>query len=98
MDMENKELSGEELDNIVSLTDEEGNEVLFELLDYVEYGGCEYVVLYPVESDDGEVLILQVVPLDDEMEEYRAVDDEGVLQSVFEVFKERCRDFIDFAE
>ena len=98
MDMGNKELSGEELDNIVSLTDEEGNEVLFELLDYVEYGGCEYVVLYPVESDDGEVLILQVVPLDDEMEEYRAVDDEGVLQSVFEVFKERCRDFIDFAE
>ena len=98
MDMENKELNGEELDNIVSLTDEEGNEVLFELLDYIEYGGCEYVVLYPVESDDGEVLILQVVPLDDEMEEYRAVDDEGVLQSVFEVFKERCKDFIDFAE
>ena len=100
MDMENKELEpgGEELDNIVSLTDEEGNEVLFELLDYVEYGGCEYVVLYPVESDDGEVLILQVVPLDDEMEEYRAVDDEGVLQSVFEVFREQSKDIIEFAE
>lgn len=95
MDMENKEMMD---DNLVVLTDEEGNEVEFELVDYLEYGGCEYVVLLPVEDTDGEVVILQVVPVDDEMEEYIAVDDEGVLQSVFEVFKERCKDFIDFAE
>ena len=95
MDMENKEMMD---DNLVVLTDEEGNEVQFELVDYLEYGGCEYVVLLPVEDTDGEVVILQVVPVDDEMEEYIAVDDEGVLQSVFEVFKERCKDFIDFAE
>lgn len=95
MDMENKEMMD---DSIVMLTDEEGNDVPFELMDCLEYGGCEYVVLLPVEESDGEVVILQVVPLDDEMEEYIAVDDEGVLQSVFEVFKERCKDFIDFAE
>lgn len=98
MDTENNLNPELEEDNIIVLTDEEGNEVDFELIDFLEYGGCEYVVLLPVEDTDGEVVILQVLPLDDEMEEYIPVDDEGVLQSVFEVFKERCKDFIDFAE
>jgi len=95
MDMENKIPEWEE-DSLVTLTDEDGNDVQFELVDVLEYGGCQYVVLLPVEDTDGEVVILQVVPLDDEMEEYIAVDDEGVLQSVFEVFKERCKDLFEF--
>jgi len=97
MDMENK-LSEMEEDNLLMLTDEEGNEVNFEVIDVVEYCGNEYVVLLPVEDNDGEVLILQVVSVDDEMEEYCSVDDEGILQSVFDVFKERCKDFIDFED
>lgn len=98
MDMENNLNPELEEDNIIVLTDEEGNDVRFELIDFLEYGGCEYVVLLPEEDSDGEVVILQVLPLDDEMEEYVPVDDEGVLQSVFEVFKERCKDFIDFED
>ena len=38
----------EELDNIVVLNDEEGNEVQFEFLDLVELDDEEYVVLLPV--------------------------------------------------
>ena len=95
MDMENKEMMD---DNIVVLIDEEGNDVEFELIDVVEYGGADFAVLLPVEDSDGEVVILQMVSVDDETDELVSVDDEGVLQSVFEVFKERCKDFIDFAE
>ena len=36
---------GEELDNIITLNDEEGNEVKFEFLDLVELDDEEYVVL-----------------------------------------------------
>ena len=39
---------GEELDNIIVLNDEDGNEVEFEFLDLIEYEGEEYVVLLPV--------------------------------------------------
>ena len=35
----------EEIDNIIYLSDEDGNEVAFEFLDIVEYGGEEFVVL-----------------------------------------------------
>ena len=54
---------GEELDNIIVLNDEDGNEVEFEFLDLIEYEGEEYVVLLPNEEDDedaGEVLILKL--------------------------------------
>ena len=45
---ENK--SGEELDNVIILNDENGNEVQFEFLDLIEYDEEEYVVLLPVED------------------------------------------------
>ena len=39
-------MENEELDNIVVLNDEEGNEVQFEFLDLVELDDEEYVVYY----------------------------------------------------
>ena len=46
-------MENEELDNIIILNDENGNEVKFEFLDLVELDDEEYVVLLPV-SDEGE--------------------------------------------
>ena len=95
---------GEELDNIVVLNDEEGNEVEFEFLDLIEYEGEEYVVLLPndedEESDDaGEVLILKLEDTDSEDEEsYVSVEDEEVLNKVFEIFKEKFKDEFNFVE
>ena len=61
---------GEELDNIIILNDEEGNEVKFEFLDLVELDDEEYVVLLPVteegEEEEGEVVILKVEDTDNE--------------------------------
>ena len=64
---------GEDLDNIVILNDEEGNEVKFEFLDLVELDEEEYVVLLPVteegEEEEGEVVILKVEDTDEESDE-----------------------------
>ena len=49
--MAKEELLEEEA-NILSLTDEEGNEVEFELIDSVDYEGKEYLILLPVDEDD----------------------------------------------
>ena len=94
----------EEFDNIISLNDENGNEVKFEFLDLVEYDGEQYVVLLPVleegEEDDGEVVILRVDDSDDDSEEeaYVSVDDEETLMKVFNIFKEKFKDEFDFVD
>ena len=96
---------GEELDNIVILNDEDGNEVKFEFLDLVELDDEEYVVLLPVteegEEDEGEVVILKVEDNDDEESEeesYVSVEDEDTLNKVFEIFKDKFKDDFDFVD
>ena len=94
---------GEELDNLVVLNDEEGNEVKFEFLDLIELDEEEYVVLLPVveegEEDDGEVVILKLEDTDNEEEEsYVSVDDDETLNKVFEIFKEKFKDDFDFVD
>ena len=93
--MENEELLEEEVE-ILSLTDEEGNEVQFEYLDCIEYCGKEYLVLLPANDDSSEIVILEVEPVDEEMENYLAVEDEAVLAAVFAIFKERFKDVFTF--
>ena len=99
------ENEGEELDNIIVLNDEDGNEVKFEFLDLVELDDEEYVVLLPVaeegEEEDGEVVILKLEDNDDEdseEESYVSVEDEDVLNKVFEIFKEKFKDDFDFVD
>lgn len=96
---------GEEFDNIVILNDEEGNEVKFEFLDLVELDDEEYVVLLPVteegEEEEGEVVILKVEDTDDEdaeEESYVSIEDEEILNKVFEIFKEKFKDDFDFVD
>ena len=99
MEFENNEM--EELDNIIVLNDEEGNEVQFEFLDLIEYEEEEYVVLLPVEEeeDSEEVVILKVEDTDsDEEESYVSVDDEETLNTVFEIFKEKFKDEFNFID
>lgn len=88
----------EELDNIVVLTDEEGNEVGFEFIDLIAYEGEEYVVLLPCEDGDNEVVILKVEDGDTENENYVSVDDEDKLMAIFEIFKERFKDEFTFED
>ena len=101
----NENYEGEELDNIVILNDEDGNEVKFEFLDLVELDDEEYVVLLPVteegEEEEGEVVILKVEDIDNEdsdEESYVSIEDEEILNKVFEIFKEKFKDDFDFVD
>ena len=101
----NENYEGEELDNIVVLNDENGNEVKFEFLDLVELEDEEYVVLLPIteegEEEEGEVVILKVEDNDDENsdeESYVSIEDEEVLNKVFEIFKEKFKDEFNFID
>ena len=101
---DNEKYEGEDLDNIVILNDEDGNEVRFEFLDLVELEDEEYVVLLPIaeegEEEEGEVVILKVEDTDEESDEesYVSVDDDETLNKVFEIFKEKFKDDFDFVD
>ena len=91
----------ENIDNKIILNDDDGNEVEFEFLDLVEYQDEKYVVLIPCdeEDDEGDVEILKLESVnDDDTESYAGVEDEAVLDAVFDIFKERFKDEFDFED
>ena len=93
MDMETN-LPEEEETSILTLTDENGQDVDFEYLDCIEYQGTEYLVLMPVDED--AIVIMEVEPVDEENENYLAVEDEAVLDAVYALFKEKFKDVLTF--
>ena len=96
--MANEELLNEEEVSILTLTDENGQDVNFEYLDCIDYEGVEYLVLMPEDEEDNEVVILEVEPVDEENENYLAVEDEAILNAVFAIFKEKFQDVLEFEE
>ena len=96
--MENKEpIPQEEESNIITLTDEDGNEVPFEFLDLIPYQGREYVVLLPTDDDeDSQVVILELEGSDEDNDSFLTVSDPDVLDAVYEIFKDRFKDVFTF--
>lgn len=90
--------------NIISLTDEDGNELELEHLDTIEYNGTIYMAFYPVvpeddvqaaqdEDNDEYGLILLRVEKDADGEEILVtIEDEEELNAVYEEFMETLFD------
>ena len=94
--LNNEDMIQEFEPEIVTLVDDEGNEVEFELLDVVDYEGEEYVILIENNEEAQDVVILKIESVDDETENYAGIDDEELLSNVFETFKEKYKDEFDF--
>ena len=79
----------EDVNQVITLVDDNGNEIDFFFLDVIEYDGKEYAALIPVdESEDGdEVTILEAKRnADGEFDDMIGISDEAVLHAVFELF------------
>lgn len=94
--MEQENNLPEEEVSILTLTDENGQDVDFEYLDCIEYEGTEYLVLMPAGED--EIVIMEIEPVDEENENYLAVEDEAVLDAVYGIFKEKFKDILTFED
>ena len=98
-----KDFFGEEEDilnddeELFTLTDEDGNEIKFEFLDLIELENENYVVLYPIENNNDEVVILRVQETEGKQDEYLSVD-EKTLQTVYAIFKEKFKDVYNFQD
>lgn len=76
--------------NIITLTDQYGESVRFELLDIVEYEDQEFAVLYPADGGDDEpVHILRITSENLDEMEFEGLDDEDLINAVFDLFCER---------
>ena len=96
--MAENEILQEEEESLLTLTDENGEEITFEYLDCLEYEGKEYLFLLPAEDDSGEIVILEVQPVDEENENYVAVESEEILDAVYAIFKEKFKDVLSFGD
>lgn len=97
---------GEEKD-IINIQDSEGNEHELEIIDSVEYNGCEYLALIPVFEtaeeeleDDGELVILRV---SDEVDEdgtpyLETPSDDAEFSAVANLFMDRLEEMYDFED
>ena len=98
------ELSPEMLEeakpDLLTLEDEDGQEITFELIDATEVNGTRYLAVIPYQEDPASLqedaeLILMRVGTDDEGEYMDIVDDDEELLTVGKVFEERLRAMYD---
>lgn len=98
------ELSPEMLEeatpDLLTLEDEDGKEVTFEVIDAIEVNGTRYLAVIPYQEDpeslqeDAE-LILMRIGTDEEGEYMDIVDDDEELLTVGKVFEERLSAMYD---
>lgn len=78
-------------DSFITLTDENGNEVDFLLLDVMEYEGSDYMVLMPLTDEDGEEdeeeLFFLRAEKTAEGEIYSSIEDEALLNAIADAYE-----------
>ena len=81
------------------LSDENGEEMRFHLLDVVMAQEKEYLVLLPAEGPyTDEVVILQRFPDENGEESYSDPEDETALREVYAIFRDRAGDKFIFTD
>lgn len=75
-------------ENYITLTDDNGEDISFEVIGTVEYMERLFAVLLPFDDEDSEVVILEIVEGEDpDYDDFISVNDDKLLGEVFEEFK-----------
>lgn len=90
--------------DLISLTDDDGKEYQFEILDQIEYNDEHYLALMPKYDDpkemldsDGELVVLKVIIEGDE-ELFEEIEDDEEYEDVAGIFIDRLQDLFDITE
>lgn len=90
--------------DIVTLSDDEGKEYTFEIIDAVETDESRYLALLPVHSDakellddSGELVIVRVSEEDGE-EFFEEIEDDNEYETIADAFIDRLQDFFEIDE
>ncbi len=92
--------------DLVVFVDEDGNEKTMEVLDYFFYEGTEYAVLTEYDESgeehvhtadcdhvhDIDAFIMKVVPVEDDQEEFMAIEDEALMDKLIDFVQNELYD------
>jgi len=99
MSIEDNDELFEEIDDfdeegsILVLSDEDGNEYNYEVIDAFEFEGKEYVVLLAYEITEEEVEIFELSTDENGEDQISQIEDEELLNRVFAEFQRREEEF-----
>lgn len=87
-------------ENTIVLTDEEGNQLEFVVVDVLEVEGSEYAILLPVDMEDGgsEAIVLKVGSDEDGSEVLFEIEDETEWEKVAQAWEEAIAGEEDYEE
>ena len=87
--------------DIYTLEDEEGNEVVFEMIDSIELDGQKYYAMMPyyenpedMLNDDGQLIVLRNEIIDGE-EMMATIDDDDEYDRIGEIFMKRITEMFE---
>lgn len=90
--------------DIVTLTDDDGNEFSFEILDAIETDEARYLAMLPIYDDpakmledSGELVIVKVGEEDGE-EYFFEIEDDDEYETIADAFTDRLQDLFDIEE
>lgn len=81
-----------DIEKVVVLNDDMGNEIEIEYIDSTEFEGKRYALFMPLENDDDEVVIMQYDNVSDEYDSFLPVTQQRILQGVYDKLKEKYRE------
>lgn len=82
-----------EKDNTILCLDEDGNEIQLLVLEQTTLAGINYLLVADSMEDDGIVLIMKEINLEDDYVSYEVVDDDEELKIISSIFNELVDDF-----
>ena len=94
-----KEVSRKEVNGNIIITFDDGSVQIIPAP--IDLTAEEAAAIFGSEEEDEEadtVVILRVEALDDDTEAFNGVDDDRILNAVFEIFKERFKDEFNFVD
>ena len=101
-EIKNPNTEEENQPDLMTLEDEDGNEITFEVIDALDYKGVHYLAAVEdaeteEEAENAQLVILSVGE-DDEGEYLDVVDDDELLLELGKLFEERLSDEYDIEE
>lgn len=88
----------EKFDGTLDQTDQYGNDIVFDMLDWIKWNNREYVVVTADNYEPGEIVILQVVSKDDGSDSFIAPENEDDEQIVFDMFMNRLTKLVSLRD
>lgn len=90
---------GNEDENIIIIQSDDGDELRLEVLDIIYNDDSNYVVGISADDEESdEVVIMRLNPINDEEDELLPIESQEELDRIFEMFKERNKEFFEFDE